>query len=283
MEYEQIDEMTKEINDAIGLISKLGIKLGNAYGRIKELTKEVNNRDDEIRYLKQLNSEKEQQNKDLNSQLAEKEGDFRTVSSEKESLAKNYSNLQEACRKLSEEYKNLQENLRNTEKYNSELNNENNEIKKEFGELKERVDNYASLKVDCLIRAYSLFSSFGERTRNNLKMVFPTDSFLGFISNAMQWDRIAGIWEQAKRKIVNDDNEDLQKLKELFLILFEVYNAGASEAQYILIKPEIGSKYNSKEQVIKGQKSDGRVAKVFLEGYIFKKNNNIHQAMVEVE
>lgn len=230
----------------------------------------------------------------LNKEKDNKIDALRDEIQKKQNSITHLSNVEQSLKELTDKYDSLKktndslnDDLENTKKAAAELKSrfdkDSEKRNGEFNSLKTKLEKYESLEIDKLEKAYSIFSSFKERTRNNLKAVFETNSFLGFISNGMQWERIAGIWEQAKRKIVNDDNEDLPELRELFLILFEAYNAGYLEAPYALINPSLGSNYNSNEQLIKNQKSDGRITAVLLEGYIFKKNNTIHKAMIEVE
>ena len=145
------------------------------------------------------------------------------------------------------------------------------------------VNKINALKVPDLIEAYLLFSHLNSHTRDNLRGIFETDNFLGFVSNSMQWERIVSIWEQAKHKIVNDDKEDVDVLRKLFKALLDIYNAGYNEAPYKLITPKIDSRYNSADSVIIGQKSDGIVKKVLLEGYIQVRNNIVNKALVQVE
>ncbi|UTC64533.1 hypothetical protein E4O00_12320 [Treponema sp. OMZ 788] len=201
-----------------------------------------------------------------------------------------YETLQKELSRVNSENDDLREQLSISRLENTHLIDEKrklieqkSEAESELHTVKEILVYYNSLKIDKLEKAYKIFISFKERTRNNLKAVFETDTFLGFISNSMQWARIEGIWEQTKRKIVNDDNEDLQELRKLFLILFETYNEGYTDAPYELINPIIGSRYNSNEQLIKNQKSDGTVTEVLLEGYVFKKTGVAHRAMILVE
>ena len=67
------------------------------------------------------------------------------------------------------------------------------------------------------------------------------------------------------------------------MILFEIYNAGYNDAPYTLITPEIGAKYDRNEQLIKNQKSDGKISEILLEGYIAKKTNTVHKSIIIAE
>lgn len=251
--------------------------------RLSGLTRQITEKDSSIEEYRATIAE---QNSRIKA-LSDSANNFKYSAEEN---LKNYESSQEKLKGLISQKEILENQLTTSHQDNKQLSDEKTaiSIQKSDLELKlhqtnEVLNRYRSLEMDKLDKAYTLFRHFKDRTRNNLKAVFETDTFLGFVSNSMQWGRIEGIWEQTRRKIVNDDQEDLQELHNLFLLLFETYNAGYTEAPYELINPEIGSKYNSDEQVIKNQKSDGTITKVLLEGYITKKTSAIHKAMILVE
>lgn len=238
-------------------------------------------------------SSKKQKIKDLESSLDEKKDTISKLESEKENLQEQLNSFGSKKKAMAAEIEALNKDKENLEFKLGVAENNCLDQKNLYDELNVKyekllpnaaiLEEYSKLNMDELKKAYDLFKCFKDRTRNNLKAVFEVDSFFGFLSNSMQWDRIAGIWEQTKIKIVNDDIEDLKELRQLFLILFEIYNAGYNDAPYTLITPEIGAKYDRNEQLIKNQKSDGKISEVLLEGYIAKKTNNIHKAIISVE
>ena len=152
----------------------------------------------------------------------------------------------------------------------NKLTNDNASLNEKVHSLERELNIYTTNDVTKLIKAYELFLSFKSRTRDNLKNVFETETFLGFVSKAMQWNSIAAIWEQAKRKFVNTDDEDTKELRELFLILFNIYNSGYQNPPYELIIPSVGTKYDMDTMIIMNDKSRGNVQSVLLEGYISK-------------
>ena len=238
-------------------------------------------------------SSKKQKIKDLESSLDEKKDTISKLESEKENLQEQLNSfgskkkaMAAEIEALNKDKENLEFKLGVAENNCLDQNNLYDELNVKYEKLLPNVailEEYPKLNMDELKKAYDLFKCFKDRTRNNLKAVFEVDSFFGFLSNSMQWDRIAGIWEQTKVKIVNDDIEDLKELRQLFLILFKIYNAGYNDAPYTLITPEIGSKYNRNEQLIKNQKSDGKISEILLEGYIAKKTNTVHKSIIIAE
>lgn len=137
-------------------------------------------------------------------------------------------------------------------------------------------------EIDELFDAYDIFKSLSDRSRDNIREVFQTDSFLGFVSNGMQWDRIAGLREQAKRKIVNDDFEDLSKFRKLFVLLTKIYNEGYVKAPIMIISAVNGEQFTNEIHVQKGYESGNTVNELLLEGYINFEKDEVSKAIVSL-
>lgn len=283
VQFAKVKELEKQNGDLIANLASTKKALDDSESARNDEKISCEQRISEIKLQLEEKKDLLQKNQTLIDAKDKEIKDLKEDSLKKEKLEKKYAEAESEIKELEDKIDSLDKDKSKLQSQIDALDKENKDVNENLNRVSAVVNKYEKLKMNKLERAYELFSSFKERTRNNLKAVFETDSFLGFISNSMQWERIAGIWEQTKRKIVNDDNEDLAELRELFLILFETYNAGYLDAPYVLINPEINSKYNSNEQLIKNQKSDGNVKEVLLEGYIFKKNNAIHKAMIVVE
>lgn len=306
----QIEELCKKTSDIDVLCGKIELltqqnekinidkdeyfsKLNQQIGLNFLLEKEKDKFEEKYNASIETLAENTQKIKDLEESIKEKKEEISVHKKDKEELQGQViffdtekSSLLQKIESLSTENKGLIQKLEVSSSSYTEQKKQFEQLqsKYEILLLKETILNeFLVLKMDMLKNAYEIFMNFKDRTRNNLKAVFEVDTFFGFISNSMQWDRIAGIWEQTKVKIINDDSEDVNELRQLFLILFEIYNSGYNDAPYTLISPEIGAKYNRNEQLIKNQKSDGFILDILLEGYITKKTNTIHKSIIVVE
>ena len=306
----QIEELCKKTSDIDVLCGKIELltqqnekinidkdeyfsKLNQQIGLNFLLEKEKDKFEEKYNASIETLAENTQKIKDLEESIKEKKEEISAHKKDKEELQGQViffdtekTSLLQKIESLSTEKKGLIQKLEVSSSSYTEQKKQFEQLqsKYEILLLKETILNeFLVLKMDMLKNAYEIFMNFKDRTRNNLKAVFEVDTFFGFISNSMQWDRIAGIWEQTKVKIINDDSEDVNELRQLFLILFEIYNSGYNDAPYTLISPEIGAKYNRNEQLIKNQKSDGFILDILLEGYITKKTNTIHKSIIVVE
>lgn len=266
------NELSQEKDRLLGeqLFSKT--ELNRKDERITDLNEEIAKKNTEISDLKNNLMEKNEKISKLEQTLEEKNSDL-------DGRESKINEILSQKNELESQLVHLKENL---EKTGNSLTEAESKIEN-LAPYKDKVEEYESLKFNKLKEAYSLFKAFKNRTRENLKNVFITETFLGFISQGMQWENIVAVWEQASRKIINDDPEDAQELRTLFLLLFEIYNSGYDAPPYTLITPEIGAKYNSSLHRIKNNKSDGKVAELLLEGYVVNKNNASHKALILAE
>lgn len=133
-----------------------------------------------------------------------------------------------------------------------------------------------------IIEAYDAFLSLGGQTKDRLRNIFVSDTLESFISACFDWDNVEGIWNYVKREVIEKSDVEMDNLHRIFRFMFQGYNARYREAQYVLISPVAGTKYNSEEQVILGIKTDGTISKVCLEGYRKPDGKVICKALVEV-
>lgn len=133
-------------------------------------------------------------------------------------------------------------------------------------------ENYGAIE-----RITQLYSSLSETVKQQFRFVFPADTKLGIFVAGVQWDTIESIWNTAKWMLLERNGEDLETLKQLFILLFRCYNKQFAESRYQLICPENGERFDDDEQSILGSHTDGFISETILPGYRQAKNGRVLQ------
>lgn len=133
-------------------------------------------------------------------------------------------------------------------------------------------ENYGAIE-----RITQLYSSLSETVKQQFRFVFPADTKLGIFVAGVQWDTIESIWNTAKWMLLERNGEDLETLKQLFILLFRCYNKQFADPRYQLICPENGERFDDDEQSILGSHTDGFISETILPGYRQAKNGRVLQ------
>lgn len=164
-----------------------------------------------------------------------------------------------------------------------EIERLNKDIASSSSKLEITEKKYQRLKIDDnILMAFDEYCSLQDKTKGSLAAIFPHQTFLGFVSAGLRLNNISSLWEMTKRNIFNDNLEDAEKLNIIFEVLMTVYDEGSSEKQFELIRPAIGSVYDSSTSAIKEVKSSGTVRVVHLTGYKNLRDGSIHKAVISV-
>lgn len=129
------------------------------------------------------------------------------------------------------------------------------------------------------------YQSLSENMKSRISNVFKDGNMYAMIVAAGDWGNVIGIWNYVKRRIIEEaDKTDVDNLKKIFRFVFDVYSEMNPNCKYKLISLEVGEKFDSDLQSIKGTKTDGRIEEVLLEG-IFDENSRkvIEKALVKVQ
>lgn len=133
-------------------------------------------------------------------------------------------------------------------------------------------ENYGAIE-----RITQLYSSLSETVKQQFRFVFTGDTKLGIFVAGVQWDTIESIWNTAKWMLLERNGENLETLKQLFILLFRCYNKQFAEPRYQLICPENGERFDDDEQSILGSHTDGFISETILPGYRQAKNGRVLQ------
>lgn len=142
------------------------------------------------------------------------------------------------------------------------------------------VDKYSAIESASLA-----YQNLSENMKSRISNVFKDGNMYAMIVAAGDWGNITGIWNYVKRRIIEEEGKmDVNNLKKIFRFVFEAYSEINPNCEYKLISPEVGEKFDSDLQSIKGTKTDGRIEEVLLEG-IFAENSRkvIEKALVKVQ
>lgn len=144
------------------------------------------------------------------------------------------------------------------------------------------VEKYVTRYQD-IDEAYEIYQTLSISMKERLKNVFKTDTVYGLIVACADWRNVEGLWEFAKRRIIEKEEVDGEKLVKLFEFLLQAYNLQSNDKKYRLLKPEIGDKFDSDIHSILGTKTDGYVKQVRISGIVDEMSGKIvRKALVEL-
>lgn len=252
-------------------------------GKFAEQTEEIKNL---VCNVQRENSEIEN-NKNLLRQKIEKlnkaeqhykllEEEYKQLKYEKDYEEKKYN---KACEKILEE-KSIIEKL---EKQIEEIENNQKKIQLENENIKGKIQEYEDRYLD-INNMFSLYMELKNDNKQRLRNIFGIDNLILFVSALHNWNTVEGLWNYAKRRIIEEDNENVVQLSTLFKQIFNVYNTNFNNENYSLISPEVGARYDSDKHSILGIKTDGIISEVLLEGVQDKISGKIiFKAIVNVQ
>jgi small-conductance mechanosensitive channel len=133
-------------------------------------------------------------------------------------------------------------------------------------ELKKQLDFYRK-NFESELRIYEKFISLSESTKSSLSGIFKGESLSNFIACGVQEKNIQNLWEYTKAEILEDSNDDISKLVEIFefffqryIIAYPIYESLDTQTQQSF-DTELHIKHHSSSS------SSGSVSKVYLQGY----------------
>ena len=222
----------------------------------------------------------------------EKLTEFKYRQGKSEDRIKEQDKLIDLLKRQIEEKENELNELRFLVEKKASERNESEHAKEAIqSELEKKRGQIASLeeKVQCyenrygeLEEIYAIFTALTEDTLNRLDNVFEKKDFLSFFKAGVQWENIEGLWNCARRKVIEENEIDTEHLIMIFLFFFSVYNNSSNVADYYIIQPVVGEKYNRERHSILGTETDGYVKQVRLPGYSDKKGKVIGKALIKV-
>ena len=202
-----------------------------------------------------------------------------------EELNRKYLELQQICNSKDEIIESDRDNimqLRAEVSANNnrilELENEKIQIIKNYDEqlsvLSDSLMDYES-KFKDILNAYSLYYELSDEIKMRLKNIFGLNNIRCFIAATTEWNNVEGLWNFAKRRIVENEIDDAKGLVYLFRFLFQQYIQNVNNNGLELITPSIGERYDSDKHTILGVKTDGVVSKVLIDGIYNKSDNKV--------
>ena len=130
-------------------------------------------------------------------------------------------------------------------------------------------------KFKDILNAYSLYYELSDEIKMRLKNIFGLNNIRCFIAATTEWNNVEGLWNFAKRRIVENEIDDAKGLVYLFRFLFQQYIQNVNNNGLELITPSIGERYDSDKHTILGVKTDGVVSKVLIDGIYNKSDNKV--------
>ncbi len=131
-------------------------------------------------------------------------------------------------------------------------------------------------------KIYVLYKELSDDTLKRLTNIFEKQDLISFMVSGVQWDNIEGLWNVARRKVIEEDTVDTDKLIEIFLFFFFVYNSRYITPEYCIIQPGIGERFNREKHNILGIDTDGYVKQIKLPGYCDGRGRVIGKALIKV-
>lgn len=249
------------------------------------------------------NIEEKKQNKELSSLREKYQNEMARNQQLEEKLKEieiNVDDLEQKIKMLEDENADLEKKLDNKvqqaealEQKNRQLemqmremfDNQNNEIqwlKEKADQTDKKLRSYEE-KYQDMEAAYGCYMELSQDAKNRLCNIFESSSIYGIVAACSDWRNIEGLWDFAKRRIIEKEKKDADSLVSLFEFLFYAYNLKGNERKYELIRPMLGEKFDSDEHMIIGILTDGFVADVKLPGIRDIKSKRVLQrACIEV-
>lgn len=173
-------------------------------------------------------------------------------------------------KRLAEKSKEISE----IEKENKILLNEVEAVKKEnILPLQKKLDFYRE-QFENQIKVYSLYKNLSPRAIKSLENIFKGDSIDLFMACGIQEDNINSLWYYIKNEIIEERDEDIEKLKFIFEYFFNLYIV--PNDYYTSQEIKIGDKFDTSIHIAHSRgKSSGEVKEVLLRGYLNKNTKKI--------
>ncbi len=189
--------------------------------------------------------------------------------------------LQGLLEKESEKAALLDKELINVRQKYNQLQLDYDSIKEEKDSIEKSFAVYEA-KYKSIDEAYIRYERLSEDVKGRLGNVFKTDSIYGFLTASVDWRNVEGLWNFAKRRIVEKEMTDTEELIYIFEFMLQAYNRLGNE-KYGLLMPDIGDKFDSDRHTIMGIKTDGFVSKVRLPGIVKLGSQRVVQkALIEI-
>lgn len=251
----------------------------------------LNNQSREL--LKELEQSNKEEVKKLENEKKETEQKYAKLSSDNEQLKDVINDCKSREKELIEKQKNLTkqiENLKTTEEtLKGEiggLTEKQKTLENKISELEgknEKLD-FKYKKYEQIEQAYEEYETLPGDIQIRLQNVFPQGNLYAFMTAGTKWENITGLWNFAKRRIIEKEIADIEKILNLLGFLFEVYNKQYSETMYQFIDVKVGDKFDSDLHNIIGTNTDGIVSKVWLKGIYDVKNQKVLcKTLIEVQ
>lgn len=235
------------------LIGKI-LEGNQQYVREQILEKEL------LNYQRQIEDYKEQNKKLKAEVLLNKESLF-GIESQFSVLSGKLEDVSQENKKLEKMSEDLKISKSEAEKKLEEKEVQFNVLKNDLDVVQEKLKSF-----ELITQAYKAFMKLSSETKNRLGNIFENRDIYGFISAGMQWDNLEGLWDFIRRKVVEEETQEIAELNYIFNNLFEIYNKQTNDLSYKAINPRIGEIFDSDKHIIIGTKTDGTVQKVALIG-----------------
>lgn len=209
-------------------------------------------------------------------------------------------NLQTLLDEKNAEIKKFSERQAKMEKKNSELIIKNEELKcylseeranskksqlaleEEKSQLLEKLKEYES-NFSVLYHLHDTYKLLPSNIKQRISNIFTNDNVYSMIVTVSDWNNIEGLWGFTKRRIIEDEQEGLEEVVNLFIESFNLFSIIEGSGRYKLINPSVGDRFDSDKHSIKGIKTDGKIEKVLLSGiYDAASKKTVFKAVVQI-
>ena len=224
----------------------------------------------------------------------EAERDVEKIRQEKDKIQVKYDKLVESCNILDEKLSMANEKIEQLKKQIVDLEKKNAETEQKaqcsiqkqqesISSCQEKLSRY-EVRYSNIDEAFSVYLSLTDVVKQRLKNIFKAENLYAFLAAISEWENIEGVWSFSKRRLIEDEYNDAEKLIFLFRFLFKAYSQLSDGCPYELISPAIGDKFDSDKHSIKGIKTDGQISEVLLDGiYDVASKKTMYKAVVNVQ
>lgn len=236
-------------------------------------------KDEEIEMLKGL---VEKWKKCFNDEEIKTDTLTQELSQQKRSLNQDIEELQRVKEELTSSNEKLQSKKDELASANVELKSDNKTIQGSNKKLNKTIEFYRDNFEDDL-KAYELFSSLSNDTKDSISGIFKDTTLKGFLSCGVQDKNISSFWEYIKTEHQEDKNSDIKKLVHIYEFLFQQYTRAFP--MYELQKVSKRDEFEALSHInhSSSKSVSGKITEVLLRGYVNTKTSKVmKQSVVKV-
>lgn len=128
------------------------------------------------------------------------------------------------------------------------------------------------------LRIYQLYQKLSPALKKALSGIFQGDTIEQFLFCGVQKQNVELLWDAIKIRAIDENEDELPELKEIFMFFFNAYNATFVKPLFEIQAVDENEKYdNEKHMRTSKSRVSGLITEILLHGYVNTNNNKIER------